>query len=83
MISVGGWGATGFGPMAATAENRAKFARSVVEVIKNYGLDGIDLDWEYPTTDIGSEKGKPEDKYNFTSLIRELRDALEEVDRCV
>ncbi len=80
VISVGGWGATGFGPMAATAENRAKFARSVVEVIKNYGLDGIDLDWEYPTTDIGSEKGKPEDKYNFTSLIRELRDALDEVD---
>lgn len=47
LLSVGGWGARGFAA-AATAENRAIFIRSALQVIAQYQLDGIDLDWEYP-----------------------------------
>ena len=42
LLSVGGWGARGFAA-AATAENRAIFIRSALQVIEQYQLDGIDL----------------------------------------
>ena len=48
LLSVGGWGARGFSGAAATQESRAVFIRSAQEIVEKYGLDGIDLDWEYP-----------------------------------
>jgi chitinase len=81
VISVGGWGASGFSPMAANPENRAKFVQSVVKAMNDYALDGIDLDWEYPTRPIGSDPGLPADKVNFTYLVKELREALDAVDQ--
>lgn len=33
--------------MAATADSRQTFVDSVVKTLETYGLDGIDLDWEY------------------------------------
>jgi chitinase len=77
LLSVGGWGARGFSGAAATPENRAIFIRSAQEVIKRYGLDGIDLDWEYPVNGAwGLVNSLPEDKANFTALLNELRAAL-------
>ena len=48
VLSVGGWGADGFSQAARTEEGRALFAVSAVSLVETYGLDGIDLDWEYP-----------------------------------
>lgn len=48
LLSVGGWGARGFSGAAASEESRATFIRSAQEIVAQYGLDGIDLDWEYP-----------------------------------
>ena len=48
LLSVGGWGARGFSGAAATKETRAVFIQSALAIIEKYGLDGIDLDWEYP-----------------------------------
>ncbi|MGB7800023.1 glycoside hydrolase family 18 protein [Buttiauxella sp.] len=77
LLSVGGWGARGFSGVAATPENRAVFIRSAQEIIAKYGLDGIDLDWEYPVNGAwGLVNSLPEDKANFTSLLNELRSAL-------
>ncbi len=53
-ISVGGWSygtealAPRFETIAATAENRAVFIQNVLEVVQEYDLDGVELDWEYP-----------------------------------
>jgi len=33
--------------MAGSISSRETFAKSVVELLEKYGLDGIDLDWEY------------------------------------
>ncbi|VTN08239.1 Chitinase A1 precursor [Raoultella terrigena] len=48
LLSVGGWGARGFSGAAASEESRATFIRSAQEIVAQYGLDGIDIDWEYP-----------------------------------
>ncbi len=42
-----------------------------------YGLDGIDLDWEYPVNGAwGLVASQPADRDNFTALLKELRAAF-------
>ena len=55
--------------MAKTAERRATFIASTVDMVKEHGFDGLDLDWEYPGGRSDSP-GAPEDKANFASLLR-------------
>lgn len=81
MIACGGWGAGGFSDMAHTAENRRKFVQSAVEFIDEYQLDGLDIDWEYPGIPAAGTKARPEDKQNFTMLMKELREGLNTLDR--
>ncbi len=78
LISVGGWIWSGrFSDIALTRATRAKFADSVVEFIREYGFDGIDVDWEYPVGGgLTDNTCRPEDKRNFTLLLAELRDRL-------
>ncbi|WP_054178549.1 glycoside hydrolase family 18 protein [Trabulsiella odontotermitis] len=77
LLSVGGWGARGFSGAADNKESRATFIRSVQEVMDRYGLDGIDLDWEYPVNGAwGLVDKQPADRDNFTALLKELRQAL-------
>lgn len=77
LLSVGGWGARGFSGAAATKESRAVFIQSAQEIIAKYGLDGIDLDWEYPVNGAwGLVESQPADRANFTALLTELRAAL-------
>ena len=77
LLSVGGWGARGFSGAAATKESRAVFIQSAQEIIAKYGLDGIDLDWEYPVNGAwGLVESQPADRANFTALLTDLRAAL-------
>lgn len=77
LLSVGGWGARGFSGAAATHESRAVFIRSAQDIMAKYGLDGIDLDWEYPVNGAwGLVASQPADRDNFTLLLKELRQAL-------
>lgn len=77
LLSVGGWGARGFSGAAASEESRATFIRSAQEIVAQYGLDGIDLDWEYPVNGAwGLVASQPADRDNFTALLKELRAAF-------
>lgn len=77
LLSVGGWGARGFSGAAATPETRAVFIQSAMEIMRKYGLDGIDLDWEYPVNGAwGLVASQPADRENFTLLLKELRQAV-------
>ena len=77
LLSVGGWGARGFSGAAATPETRAVFIQSAMEIMQKYGLDGIDLDWEYPVNGAwGLVASQPADRENFTLLLKELRQAV-------
>lgn len=87
LLFIGGWGknADGFSQMAKDDTKRALFCSECVRLCKEYGLDGVDLDWEYPgysaktTLDDGTtyyNGSDPSDRANFTRLVKDLRQAL-------
>ncbi len=78
IIAVGGWTWSGrFSDVAFTQEARDKFADSVVDFIIKYNIDGVDLDWEYPVSGgLITNSRRPEDKHNFTLLMKTLREKL-------
>ena len=79
MLMVGGWGghADGFSMMAKDAAKRAEFCHSINEHMKKHQLDGVDIDWEYPTQSADNETGAdPNDTKNFNILLKQLRDTL-------
>jgi GH18 family chitinase len=70
LISVGGWGyAQPFEALAAQPQTRAAFVATLARYLKDHALDGVDIDWEYPTSG-GSAQ-------NYLALMRELRAALQ------
>jgi chitinase len=79
LISVGGWTWSGlFSDAALTDSSRKTFADSCVVFMKLYGFDGVDIDWEYPVSGgLPTNMRRPEDKHNFTLLLRTLREALD------
>lgn len=79
LISVGGWTWSGqFSDIAATSAARKKFAASAVSFMRQYGFDGVDLDWEYPVAGgLAANAKRKEDKTNFTLLLSELRSQLD------
>jgi chitinase len=49
LLSIGGWTySSQFALPASSASGLSTFASSTVSLVKTYGLDGVDLDWEYP-----------------------------------
>lgn len=60
-----------FAPAASDPSKRDTFARSCVKLVEDYGLDGIDIDWEYP-------KNEREAK-DYVELLRAVRHALDEL----
>lgn len=75
-LSIGGWGSGNFSEMAADPKLRKKFAKDCRCVMDEYGLDGIDIDWEYPTSSAAGISASPDDTDNFTLLMKDLRKAL-------
>ncbi len=79
LISIGGWTWSGqFSDMSLTKKSRKKFIDSSIRFIKEHKLDGIDLDWEFPNHEGYGNIHRPEDKVNFTYLLKEFREALDE-----
>jgi chitinase len=72
-ISVSGASAN-FATLASSATARTKFVTNVVAFAKNNNLDGVDVDWEYPSTTTGSAD-------NFTLLMKELSEGLHKVNK--
>ena len=76
LLSIGGWGAGNFSEMAADEKHRKTFARNCLNAVTMYSLDGIDIDWEYPTSSSAGISSSPEDTKNFTLLMKDLRETL-------
>lgn len=79
LVSVGGWSwSKNFSNMAADEITRRAFANSAVAFLREYDLDGLDIDWEYPVE--GGESyniHRPEDNLNFTLTMKTVREALD------
>ena len=78
IISVGGWdNSKYFSDAAATTSSRETFSQSCLNFILTHGLDGIDLDWEYPVSGgLAGNKYRSQDKQNLTKLVQAIRQKL-------
>lgn len=66
LIWVGGFGDYGFPEMTRTHANRLQFIRSLKQYLELYRLDGVDLDWEFPSS-------HNRERIHFSQLLHEIR----------
>ena len=78
MVSIGGWSACApCSELFSSEEHRSNFARTTVALLKEYGADGLDLDWEYPAIEgFPGHRYDAADRENFTALVKKLREEM-------
>lgn len=76
LLSIGGWTAGGFSEMASDSLRRLSFAADCKRVVDEFDLDGIDMDWEYPSSSEAGITSSPDDIDNYTKLMRDIRTAI-------
>jgi chitinase len=82
LVSVGGWlGSDGFSDISLAAQSRKTFVDSAMDFLRRYDLDGLDVDWEYPGMPGAGHPFRPEDKRNFTLLLKDLRDRFDQEEK--
>ena len=80
LISIGGWSWSGdFSDAVLTPSSRKKFAKTSVDIVADYDLDGVDIDWEYPNQRGNDNVYRPEDKPNYTLMFEEIRKELDKL----
>ncbi|HEX8331511.1 MAG TPA: glycoside hydrolase family 18 protein [Segetibacter sp.] len=67
MLSING-SHTNFRSMCSTPTGRTNFIKVVMNAIRQYDLNGVDMDWEYPVTSDGTDM-------TYTALMKELSDS--------
>lgn len=78
LIALGGWSYQGkplvtvFESVAASDEKRALLVRNICSLVEDYGLDGVELDWEHPSQSSIE---------NYEKLVVDLRAALDKNGR--
>lgn len=78
IVSLGGWGGCKTcSDVFNTERGRREFAESTLKIFKEYNVDGLDLDWEYPAIEsLPGHHYIPEDRSNFTYLLKALRETV-------
>lgn len=88
LISVGGWAASGnFFPMTDTEAGIRTFAESCVDFIRQYGFNGVDIDFEYPSSTplsgnpLDSALAEPRRAVIYEHYVELMRILREELDQ--
>lgn len=82
LISIGGWAwSENFSDAVLTPSSREKFAKTSVEIVADYDLDGVDIDWEYPNQRGQDNVYRPEDKQNYTLMFKAIRKELDALSK--
>jgi len=69
LVSVGGWTFSENFSMIGSEPERRAFAESLLAILREYDLDGVDIDWEFPCW-------VPNGGEEFLALIKTLRETL-------
>jgi GH18 family chitinase len=69
LLGINDGAAGNFKNMASTAAGRNNFIKDVMNTVRANNLDGVDMDWEFPSTSDGTD-------VTFTALMKELSDSL-------
>lgn len=70
LLSIGGWTySASFHPIVVNPALRSAFVSTSVKLVEDFGLDGLDIDYEYPQND--------EQARGYVELLRELRWGLD------
>lgn len=72
VLSVQGYGSEGenFSKACSTAANRKTLIDNIIACVELYHFDGVDIDWEYPGYQTGTDVSI--DKVNYTNFVTEL-----------
>ncbi len=74
ILSIGGWTySPSFHPVVVNPQLRSKFVASAIRLVEDNGLDGLDIDYEYPQNEHQAR--------GYVDLLRELRHALDDYAR--
>lgn len=72
LLSLGGWGwDANFQAMTLDPQAEDRYVNVVLDIVKEFDYDGIDLDWEYPDTNI--------EIVSFERLARRFRTRLDDL----
>ncbi|KAH7332640.1 glycoside hydrolase [Rhizoctonia solani] len=70
LLSIGGWSySSALHPIVVDPQKRARFTETAVTLLEDLGLDGLDVDYEYPQDE--------EQAQGYVDLLCELRLALD------
>lgn len=76
LVCVGGSKREGFSEMTGDKKKRKGFIKDLKHLVDSLQLDGVDLDWEFPTTEAGGHTATPKDDRNYVTFVKDLRKAL-------
>ncbi|MFO6424430.1 glycosyl hydrolase family 18 protein [Motilimonas sp. KMU-193] len=79
VIAIGGWSYSE--NFAIAAEQPEKFAQSVADFVKQYGFNGVELDWRAPVMKYRGQPAQPQQREQYFELIKATRTALTQLSQ--
>ncbi|KAJ1980232.1 hypothetical protein H4R34_002530 [Dimargaris verticillata] len=80
LISIGGWtGSRYFTPVLGNPGSRDRFIDNIIQFVNQYGIDGVDIDWEHPGR-MGMECNiidPQNDADNYLTFLKLLRQRMD------
>lgn len=77
-LAIGGWEwSKQFPKIVVDKQKRTTFIKSLLKILNDCGMDGVELDWEFPGTGGAYGQGNPTiDGPGYVTLVKELREEI-------